>query len=208
MPSNYTGNSSAVEAPSAAPGANVAPIVSIPSDTTDDMDTGSIAQAFKVLADFITWCTKVLGGTLTGKALALDGTGGAAATPPAGALAVSAASLAVGTSSALARGVLYADMVPVAMGQAICDTGPSFWFSGGCLGITRTGTGIYSIQLGGAVPDVRKAMIMATVVTDGVTGYCTTGFIDTTHVGLEVFTPANAPHDGGVVNFVVYAMLS
>lgn len=56
MPSSYTGNPAATEAPSPPPGANVAPIVSLPIDP-DAFNAASHYQVYKVLADFIAWLT-------------------------------------------------------------------------------------------------------------------------------------------------------
>ncbi len=51
MATNYTGNPTATEAPSAAPGGGVYPIVVIPDDG-DALNAASVAQGYKVLADF------------------------------------------------------------------------------------------------------------------------------------------------------------
>lgn len=52
MSVNYTGNPAAVEAPSPAPGTNVAPVVVLPADG-DPASAASVAQALKVPADFL-----------------------------------------------------------------------------------------------------------------------------------------------------------
>ena len=57
MPSNYTGNATATESPSATPGPGVAPTVTIPIDTVDPVNSSTVAQTFKVLADFVAWLT-------------------------------------------------------------------------------------------------------------------------------------------------------
>lgn len=54
MPSNYTGNPAATEAPAAAPTARVVPIMSLPVDG-DSENVASIYQPFKVAADYIAW---------------------------------------------------------------------------------------------------------------------------------------------------------
>ena len=54
MSSNYTGDETATQSPSPPPGPDVAPIVVLPSDGDAD-NAASVAQAFKVLADFIAW---------------------------------------------------------------------------------------------------------------------------------------------------------
>ena len=51
MATNYTGNPSAVQAPSPAPGPGVAPIISLPADT-DGWTVANFYQALKTLADF------------------------------------------------------------------------------------------------------------------------------------------------------------
>lgn len=55
MSSNYTGNPAAVQAPAPAPGPGTVPIISIPSDTVDDMSSASIAQMFKMAADYLAY---------------------------------------------------------------------------------------------------------------------------------------------------------
>jgi hypothetical protein len=56
MATNYTGSPTATQAPSAAPGPNVAPIVVIPADG-EAANVASITQDFKVNADFIAFLT-------------------------------------------------------------------------------------------------------------------------------------------------------
>jgi hypothetical protein len=51
MPTNYTGNPTAVEAPAVAPGPNIAPVLALPVDT-DVANSASIYQPFKTLADY------------------------------------------------------------------------------------------------------------------------------------------------------------
>lgn len=57
MSTTYTGDRTATEAPSPAPGLDVSPQVVIPADGVDDVNAASIAQALKVPADFIDWIT-------------------------------------------------------------------------------------------------------------------------------------------------------
>jgi hypothetical protein len=54
MATPYTGDETATQAPSPPPGPDVAPIVVLPDDGDAD-NAASVAQAFKVLADFIAW---------------------------------------------------------------------------------------------------------------------------------------------------------
>lgn len=54
MPSNYPGNATAVQAPGAAPGSGVAPILSLPADGDPD-NAATFAQAFKECADYIAY---------------------------------------------------------------------------------------------------------------------------------------------------------
>jgi hypothetical protein len=54
---NYPGDATATESPSPAPGPGVVPIVTIPVDTVDPVNSSTVAQSFKVLADFIAWLT-------------------------------------------------------------------------------------------------------------------------------------------------------
>lgn len=54
MPFNYTGIPSATQAPGAAPGSGVAPVLSLPSDG-DVNSAASVAQAFKECADYIAY---------------------------------------------------------------------------------------------------------------------------------------------------------
>lgn len=54
MSTTYTGNSSNTQAPSPTPGPGVPPVVVLPADGDAD-NAASVAQAFKVLADFIAW---------------------------------------------------------------------------------------------------------------------------------------------------------
>lgn len=84
MPSNYTGNPAATQAPAAAPGANVAPILALPVDA-DAFNSAAFYQEFKALADYVAWLNNVVGGTLTAKIIQIDGTAGGAAAPIAGA---------------------------------------------------------------------------------------------------------------------------
>jgi hypothetical protein len=53
MPTNYTAQPGTSKTPSPAPGPGVQPIVSLPADTTDDVNAASVAQAMEVPADFI-----------------------------------------------------------------------------------------------------------------------------------------------------------
>lgn len=53
----YTGNPSAIQAPSPAPGVAVAPIVNTLQDGIDDLNSANFAQQQKVTADFIAWLT-------------------------------------------------------------------------------------------------------------------------------------------------------
>ena len=59
MSTNYTGVSTATQTPSSPPGPGVAPIVVLPSDGDAD-NAASVAQAFKVLADFIAWIVSAI----------------------------------------------------------------------------------------------------------------------------------------------------
>lgn len=54
--SNYTGNPTAVEAPSPAPGAGVAPVIYLPADA-DGATWANLFQALKTLCDFIAYLT-------------------------------------------------------------------------------------------------------------------------------------------------------
>lgn len=88
MPSNYPGTYNATQSPSSAPGPNVAPTLALPAGT-DPPNAASVAQPFKVAGDFIAWIMKVLGGTLTARAIAIDATGGSTIIQPAGSLSTS-----------------------------------------------------------------------------------------------------------------------
>lgn len=92
---DYTGNSASVQNPSPAPGVGVDPILRLPTDAAA-WTVANFYQAFKVLADFISFLRKIFAGVLSAKSLAVDGVGGAAAAPPAGAVQVSAS--AAGTA--------------------------------------------------------------------------------------------------------------
>lgn len=78
MSTNYTGNPTAIEAPAAAPGPNVAVIIVLPADG-DPESAASIAQAFKALADNQIFSNQQGNGSRTALALWLDGKGGVAA---------------------------------------------------------------------------------------------------------------------------------
>lgn len=54
MPSNYTGTPSATQAPAAAPGPNVAPILALPIDA-DSFNSASTYQQWKTLADYVAY---------------------------------------------------------------------------------------------------------------------------------------------------------
>jgi hypothetical protein len=54
MPSNYVGVPTAVETPAAAPGYGVAVTVALPIDA-EPANASSVAQPFKVLADWVAW---------------------------------------------------------------------------------------------------------------------------------------------------------
>lgn len=54
MPTNYTGNPTAVEAPASAPGPGVAPILALPADG-EPVNAAAFAQAYKVCADYIAY---------------------------------------------------------------------------------------------------------------------------------------------------------
>jgi len=54
MSSNYTGNPSSTQAPAAAPDPDNFPIAVLPADGDPD-NAASVAQAYKVLADYIAW---------------------------------------------------------------------------------------------------------------------------------------------------------
>jgi hypothetical protein len=56
MASNYVGDSTATQAPSAAPARGVAPTISLPADT-DAFTVGVFYQALKALADFVAFLT-------------------------------------------------------------------------------------------------------------------------------------------------------
>lgn len=58
MASNYTGNPTAVQAPGAAPGPGVAPIISLPADA-DGATFANLYQALKECADYIAWLTSL-----------------------------------------------------------------------------------------------------------------------------------------------------
>lgn len=207
MASNYTGNATAVQAPATAPAVNNPVVIVIPAGT-DVRTIESITQALKVSADNHTFELQVLGGTRTAKSFAVDGTGGNTIITPNGTVGVTGAAASAGTSSAVSRGVLYADLVPLAMGQLIANTGPTFNWSVNCSATAKTGTGVYTVTLATALPSTSHAMALVSVVTDGTTGYATCGFTGTTTLQIQVFTPAAAAHDGGVINFAVYSMLT
>lgn len=59
MSSNYTGNPTATQSPAAAPSAGVAPIAVLPADG-DARNAASIAQAFKVLCDYVAYLMQPL----------------------------------------------------------------------------------------------------------------------------------------------------
>ena len=65
MASNYTGNPTAAQSPSSAPGPGVAPIISIPAGT-DVRTIESITQEMKCLADYVAWLTSSSGGAAFG----------------------------------------------------------------------------------------------------------------------------------------------
>lgn len=56
MSSNYTGDPTAAQAPSPPPGRDIEPVTTLPTDG-DAGNAASVMQAFKVLADFVAWCT-------------------------------------------------------------------------------------------------------------------------------------------------------
>jgi hypothetical protein len=60
MPSNYVGVPTAVETPAAAPGYGVAVTVALPIDA-EPANASSVAQPFKVLADWVAWARDKLG---------------------------------------------------------------------------------------------------------------------------------------------------
>lgn len=53
----YTGNPTATQSPSPAPGTNVAPVVNLPQDGTALNFVQLFSQQYKVFADFIAWIT-------------------------------------------------------------------------------------------------------------------------------------------------------
>ncbi len=57
MPTNYTGDPTATQAPAATPNPEGAPIVALPADG-DPPNASTFAQAFKVVADFTAWLFK------------------------------------------------------------------------------------------------------------------------------------------------------
>jgi hypothetical protein len=56
MSTNYTGNPTATQSPASPPGPGVAPETVLPADG-DPLNAASVAQAFKVLADYEAWLT-------------------------------------------------------------------------------------------------------------------------------------------------------
>ncbi len=75
MPTNYTGNPTATQAPASAPGPGTAPVVVIPNDG-ETANAASITQDFKVNADYLAWLTQVVANTRTVAGVVADGVGG------------------------------------------------------------------------------------------------------------------------------------
>ena len=76
MPSNYTGNATATQAPAATPAYGVAPIVVIPADG-EALNVASIAQAFKAAADYIAYLQNAVN-KLSFRNVSIDSVGGVA----------------------------------------------------------------------------------------------------------------------------------
>jgi hypothetical protein len=82
MPTNYTGNPTATQPPAAAPAPGVLPILVLPADG-DPANAASVAQAYKVLADYVANIQRQALGTMFGDGS--DGTvllDGSFAAPP------------------------------------------------------------------------------------------------------------------------------
>lgn len=126
MASNYTANPVATQAPSAAPGPNVLPVVSLIADA-DGNTAANLYQAWKSLCDFIGYLMQIIGGTRTAQSIVVDATGGTAVTGTAG--VVQARGLAISNSTtAIAPGVAHLALqgaVPTLVAAGGAGTGPT-----------------------------------------------------------------------------------
>lgn len=65
MPTNYTGSATATQSPGAQPAPGVVPVVALPVDA-DALNSASIYQPFKELADYVAYLMRAGGGALFG----------------------------------------------------------------------------------------------------------------------------------------------
>jgi hypothetical protein len=149
-------------------------------------------------------------GTYSHKAIAIDGTGGVASTPPDGTLRVS--STAGGGTSAptpsVGPGVLYKYMIPHAMGVFTYSAGtPTIRWAHGVSAIADNGTGDLDITLQDAVAATNRTVVM--VNGDGATGgtaaIFTHSWTSTTSIHILAFDAAAGALDVTQISFVIWA---
>jgi hypothetical protein len=145
-------------------------------------------------------------GTYSVKALVVDGTGGAATTPPDGTLRVSSTA-GFGTSvptPATAKHDMYKPMIPMAMGYVTWSAGtPSFAWGMNVASITDVGPGILQVDLSDAVTSMSKTVVLAT--TAGSTGIVGAAWSSTSQVQLSIIDNAGNALDPTGIYFVIYS---
>jgi hypothetical protein len=155
--SNYVSNPAATQAPSAAPGPNVLPTVSLIQDA-DGNTAANLYQAWKVLCDFIGYLMQIIGGTTTAKSIMVDAVGGTSVTGTAG--VVQARGLAVSnTTAAIAPGIAHLGFqgaTPTFLASTGAGTGPTIVMSTG----SSDTRGLISVTTGTA-PAGSNAFIVA-----------------------------------------------
>jgi len=210
MPTNYTGVYNATQAPASAPAVNTAPICSLPVDA-DALSAATVYQMVKVLADNVAFLQNVVGGTLTGKSLSVDGTGGAAGTPAAGQVAALTGLFQTNTSGTVANagggtGVLGKDSVPWAWGRISVSAGVSCTLvRGNNLGAPNyVATGQYDVVLSHAVSSTAQAVVLVSVT--GNAARCVSYvWQTTTSVRVFVFDAAGVAAEVTDFSVIVYS---
>lgn len=197
MATNYSANSSAVQAPSPAPAVNAQPIASLPDDT-DGWTVANFYQSIKAAYDFLYFLAKIVGGTLSAKSMAFDGTGGAASTPPDGTCQVSTNIGATSTPTASpVRGALYRDLISFAVGHFTVDGSgnPSLAWGINIGSCAKAGSGIDGdmlINFENAAPGTDYVCIATPAVREGADYTCNSGAVSASQAFVTIFN-AGAP---------------
>lgn len=209
MPSNYAGNDAAVQSPGTAPAVNNPPVLSLPSDGDAD-NAAAYAQAYKILADNMDFALDVLGGTLTAKALQVDGTGGAASAQPAGTLGIAGAiggALTIPSPTKVPN-TLYKDVMVFAAasfawsGSAIVTT---YGFNVNT--ITRSLAGTFNVTFKTAALQSNPPIALVTICQPGATAVLNGPPNGTSSSGLTLITQNSSGTATDFANAVIHVVV-